>query len=272
MPPEFVIKVESKEQSAESKEVRHPAHLSLIVADQSSPLPGPAKSYDFVAGSARGELNTFFTIVIPAQAGNRVFKITSVHCRAIFSKNSVQSHNSRHTSARAPRNWQIPWVVPGRDPVPRRENKKHVGYFLLAQNSDHSQPMPVQLNTQLARRTRIISCLFFAVWRAIHAGANKTMTTNAIEIAYFAIIKIWCVVIIFVQINGGANAPPYSHFAQIIYHTLPICPVLLLCATTGCILPCGRCATWNRSLSGPRWSPRPGRQSWCLRFRHCGAK
>lgn len=86
-------------------------------------------------------------------------------------------------------------------------------YFLLAQNNAHSHPMPVQLNTQLPKRTKIISCFPRAVWRAIHAGAkNIPMASNA-AIAYFAIIKIWCVVIIRPQKKGGRDfAPPFVTF------------------------------------------------------------
>ena len=86
-------------------------------------------------------------------------------------------------------------------------------YFLLAQNNAHSHPMPVQLNTQLPKRTKIISCFPRAVWRAIHAGAkNIPMASNA-AIAYFAIIKIWCVVIIGPQKKGGRDfAPRLLHF------------------------------------------------------------
>ena len=86
-------------------------------------------------------------------------------------------------------------------------------YFLLAQNNAHSHPMPVQLNTQLPKRTKIISCFPRAVWRAIHAGAkNIPMASNA-AIVYFAIIKIWCVVIIGPQKKGGVQfRPPFVTF------------------------------------------------------------
>lgn len=63
-------------------------------------------------------------------------------------------------------------------------------YFLDAQNNAHSQPMPLQPKIQLPRRTKIISCLPLAVWRAIHAGAKTISATIAIAAMYFAIIKM----------------------------------------------------------------------------------
>ena len=94
-------------------------------------------------------------------------------------------------------------------------------YFLLAQNNAHSHPMPVQLNTQLPKRTKIISCFPRAVWRAIHAGAkNIPMASNA-AIAYFAIIKIWCVVIIGPQKKRGARfCPPVCYISGKLYTIL----------------------------------------------------
>ena len=70
-------------------------------------------------------------------------------------------------------------------------------YFIADQNNDHSHPIIVQPKIQLANRTRIISCLFFPVCRASHAGASTMTVTMQNASAYLIINKISGVVIIF---------------------------------------------------------------------------
>ena len=74
----------------------------------------------------------------------------------------------------------------------------HVGdfYFLADQNNDHNHPIPVQPKIQLARRTRIISCLFLLVWRASHAGVKMIVKTIMMATAYLMTNKISVGVII----------------------------------------------------------------------------
>lgn len=83
-------------------------------------------------------------------------------------------------------------------------------YFFDAQNNDHSHPTPVHKNSQLAKRTRIISCLLFFVWRASQAGASTIATTIAAAIMYFTANKILNVVTIVFYIPYFADAPRAS--------------------------------------------------------------
>ena len=63
-------------------------------------------------------------------------------------------------------------------------------YFLTDQYRAHSQPTPDHKNSQDPRRTKIMSCLFFLVWRANHAGAQIIISKRYMQIAYFATNKI----------------------------------------------------------------------------------
>ena len=83
-------------------------------------------------------------------------------------------------------------------------------YFFDDQNNDHSHPTPVHKNSQLAKRTRIISCLLFFVWRASQAGASTIATTIAAAIMYFTANKILNVVTIVFYIPYFADAPRAS--------------------------------------------------------------
>ena len=58
-------------------------------------------------------------------------------------------------------------------------------YFFEDQNNDHNQPIPVQAKIQLPKRTRIMSCLLFFVWRASHAGASIIATAIITPSMYF---------------------------------------------------------------------------------------
>ena len=60
-------------------------------------------------------------------------------------------------------------------------------YFFADQNKDHNHPIPVHRNSQLPKRTRIISFLLRPVCRAIHAGAKIIAPVNAIAKIYFKI-------------------------------------------------------------------------------------
>ena len=83
-------------------------------------------------------------------------------------------------------------------------------YFFADQNNDHSHPMPVQPNIQLARRTKIMSCLLLPVWRASHAGANTIAIKIIIAIAYFITSKISNGMVIYFYIPYFAASPNCS--------------------------------------------------------------
>ena len=139
-------------------------------------------------------------------------------------------------------------------------------YFLDDQNSAHSHPIPVHRNSQLPKRTRIISFLLRPCWRASHAGAKNIAIVIAIARMYFK-IKIISICIFY---WGGAVLCPAVFV--IVFHILNCYPILLLCVTIGCTLPFCRCVTWNRFLFVRRLSQPPGRRLLYLRFRHCDAK
>ncbi len=94
-------------------------------------------------------------------------------------------------------------------------------YFLEDQNNDHSQVIPVQQRTQLARRTKTISYLSFFVCLASHAGVNMIAMTIIIASKYFINSKILKEVVII----------------SFIYRILRYCQVLLRFVITGYILP-----------------------------------
>ena len=100
-------------------------------------------------------------------------------------------------------------------------------YFFADQNRAHNHPMPVHKNSQLPRRTNIMSFLARLFWRASHAGAKIIANTIATDATYFIANKISNDIIIFL----------------FIYHTLRRRPVLLGCAAAGYISPCDLCAT-----------------------------
>lgn len=72
-------------------------------------------------------------------------------------------------------------------------NKKsaiwRIFYFLDDQNNAHNHPIPVHRNSQLPKRTRIISFLLRPFWRASHAGARMIANTIAIDAMYFITSK-----------------------------------------------------------------------------------
>lgn len=141
-------------------------------------------------------------------------------------------------------------------------------YFFVPQNSAHNHPIPVQPSIQLAIRTSIISCLFFDVWRAIHAGAKITKISIAVAIRYFINNKKFIFVFIFIWGEIVFNIPPIFF----IYHILLNCQVLLLYVVVGYILPFYRYETLNLFLFVQHLLQLLNLQWLYLRFRHCDVK
>ena len=119
-----------------------------------------------------------------------------------------------------------------------------MAYLRVAQNSAHSQPIIDQPKIQLPNLMACISGLPLPFWRATHAGAINTLIVNRTASVYFIINKkLMSCNIFFLRKGGAFGCPPRFHSVMIINHTLRICPVLLRCELTGCILPYGLCVT-----------------------------
>ncbi len=88
-------------------------------------------------------------------------------------------------------------------------------YFLMAQNSDHSQPMPDHPNIQLPRRMWPMATLSFFAWRASHAGAHIITSVIMIPAIYlpikmaFANVTVICFICIPIR---GDGRPVYADY------------------------------------------------------------